>query len=541
MYDKALKDCARQIQALSLRQEMEPEHLQTIIYQKQYQQMIARQISGIIKALDTQQYDTVLEFLQDSYVNGYVGTMFDIHGQGIPITVPIDQARTHRAITNDTKLSDNLYKSLQGGTARMKRRVQAEVSRGIAAGRSWYQISEKLAKGISGMDNPAYYAQRIARTEGHRIQQEAAYTAQQEAKKAGADVVKQWDATLDDRTREDHRTLDGTLAEVDEEFTVSGHKALYPGGFGVPSEDIHCRCAILQRARWALDDDELERLRQRAEHYRLHKSNSFQVFKDRYLQLPRNATENLSGGSKGFVPAKNMAEVRARMASALGIDENTIDLGSMEPKLANQYLEGVEIFMADFPEMKGLYTAMNTKRCSKGVFGVNTLEGRVFYVNGLPFCKCTFELGFWNPVNIHELEREYAYVAYSGQYYKNTSPKATAIHELVHGLTYAIEMRRNGYFVNGVLQTSIPSSEWYNYNKTSAPKIVMNTKQEMFGKIYGKDVYNSMSHLGLYALTSDDETIAQAVSYEYVNSDDSKEFSAKILKNLKKEVKEVFK
>ena len=37
------------------------------------------------------------------------------------------------------------------------------------------------------------------------------------AKKAGADVVKQWDATLDDRTREDHRTLDGTLAEVDEE------------------------------------------------------------------------------------------------------------------------------------------------------------------------------------------------------------------------------------------------------------------------------------------------------------------------------------
>jgi len=289
MYDKALKDCAKQIQALSLREEMEPEHLQTIIYQKRYQQMLARQISGVIRALDTQQYDTVLEFLQDSYVNGYAGVMFDIHGQGIPITVPIDQARTHRAITNDTKLSDNLYKSLQGGTARMKKRVQAEVSRGIASGKTWYQISEKLAKGISGTDNPAYYAQRIARTEGHRIQQEAAYTAQQEAKKAGADVVKQWDATLDDRTREDHRILDGTLAEVDEEFTVSGHKALYPGGFGVPSEDIHCRCAILQRAKWALDEDELERLRQRASYYDLDKTDSFQAFKDKYLQIKEGA------------------------------------------------------------------------------------------------------------------------------------------------------------------------------------------------------------------------------------------------------------
>lgn len=289
MYDKALKDCAKQIQALSLREEMEPEHLQTIIYQKKYQQMLARQIAGVIRALDTQQYDTVLEFLQDSYVNGYAGVMFDIHGQGIPITVPIDQARTHRAITNDTKLSDNLYKSLQGGTARMKKRVQAEVSRGIASGKTWYQISEKLAKGISGMDNPAYYAQRIARTEGHRIQQEAAYTAQQEAKKAGADVVKQWDATLDDRTREDHRILDGTLAEVDEEFTVSGHKALYPGGFGVPSEDIHCRCAILQRAKWALDEDELERLRHRASYYDLDKTDQFGTFKARYLQIKEGA------------------------------------------------------------------------------------------------------------------------------------------------------------------------------------------------------------------------------------------------------------
>lgn len=380
MYDKALKDCAKQIQALSLREEMEPEHLQTIIYQKRYQQMLARQISGVIRALDTQQYDTVLEFLQDSYVNGYAGVMFDIHGQGIPITVPIDQARTHRAITNDTKLSDNLYKSLQGGTARMKRRVQAEVSRGIASGKTWYQISEKLAKGISGMDNPAYYAQRIARTEGHRIQQEAAYTAQQEAKKAGADVVKQWDATLDDRTREDHRILDGTLAEVDEEFTVSGHKALYPGGFGVPSEDIHCRCAILQRAKWALDEDELERLRQRASYYDLDKTDSFQAFKDKYLQLPEDAVTEPRISSPSLEACTTAKEVEDLYKSRAEWGYETTINGKLFKSMdgasfagcdlesAKEVYKSQELLFDKYPWLKGQLNTITTDRLPKNIY-----------------------------------------------------------------------------------------------------------------------------------------------------------------------------
>lgn len=38
---------------------------------------------------------------------------------------------------------------------------------------------------------------RITRTEAHRISQQAAYDALKKAKANGADVVKQWDATLD--------------------------------------------------------------------------------------------------------------------------------------------------------------------------------------------------------------------------------------------------------------------------------------------------------------------------------------------------------
>ncbi|WP_371820565.1 phage minor head protein [Falcatimonas sp. MSJ-15] len=48
-------------------------------------------------------------------------------------------------------------------------------------------------------------AMRIARTEGHRIQQTAAVNACNKAVEKGADIVKQWSAALDGRTRDSHR------------------------------------------------------------------------------------------------------------------------------------------------------------------------------------------------------------------------------------------------------------------------------------------------------------------------------------------------
>ena len=103
---------------------------------------------------------------------------------------------------------------------------------------------------------------RIARTEGHRIQ---------------------WDATLDKKTRKAHRLLDGQIRELDEPFEIKGHKAMYPSNFGIPSLDINCRYAVLQRARWALDQDELETLKEQAKYYGLNKSRYFEDFKKKHL------------------------------------------------------------------------------------------------------------------------------------------------------------------------------------------------------------------------------------------------------------------
>jgi len=149
--------------------------------------------------------------------------------------------------------------------------------------------AERIAEGMNSPFRKAMkHAQRIARTEGHRISCAADYDGVVEAKKAGADVLRQWNAALDGRTRDDHRMLDGQLREVGEPFSIGGLKAMYPGGFGVAHEDINCRCTVEQRARWALDEEELERLKERAEYYGLDKAESFEEFKKKYLRSVDN-------------------------------------------------------------------------------------------------------------------------------------------------------------------------------------------------------------------------------------------------------------
>ena len=86
------------------------------------------------------------------------------------------------------------------------------------------------------------------------------------------------------RTRPHHAMLDGQIRELEEPFDVAGRKALFPSGFGIASEDIHCRCALLQRARWALDEEELQILKERAEYYELDKTKDFNEFKSKYME-----------------------------------------------------------------------------------------------------------------------------------------------------------------------------------------------------------------------------------------------------------------
>lgn len=263
---------------------------QAKVYQKQYQQALKGQISGVVDNLHTQQYSTIEAYLKDSYTNGFVGTMYSIHKQGIPLIMPIDQAAVVKAVLTDSKIVEGYYNHLGVNYAKLKKTITQEASRGIASGLSYSDIARNI-NNVSG--SGLYNAKRIARTEGHRIQQTSSDDARQGAIKRGADLVKLWDAALDKRTRPSHARVDGEIREEGEKFS---NGLLYPGDpNGGAAEVINCRCVATSRARWALDDTELQTLKERAVYFGLDKSKNFEDFSKNYLKSANNYSENPVG------------------------------------------------------------------------------------------------------------------------------------------------------------------------------------------------------------------------------------------------------
>lgn len=287
-YQAALKDIDTKIRILE-----SDELTQTRIYRIEYQKALKKQVEATLEKLHSDEYSTINQFLSGSYTNAFIGTMYDLHGQNIPLVIPVDKNAAAKAIVSDTKLSKDLYTSLGVDITKMKKTISGEITRGIASGLTHYEIARNISFASKA---PMSRAKTIAQTESHRIQQASTHDAQKAAKAKGADIVKQWDSTLDGKTRDTHRKLDGQIREIDEYFEMDGKKARYPGDFGDPAEDCNCRCVSLQRARKAMDADELNTLKQRAEYFGLDKSDSFVEFKNNYLKAVETVEKSVKSG-----------------------------------------------------------------------------------------------------------------------------------------------------------------------------------------------------------------------------------------------------
>lgn len=275
-YKRAIHDISDRIRIL-----LSDEMTQSRIYHVQYQKALMKQVGAILEKLHSDEYTSIQQYLKNCYTDTFLGTMYDLAGQGMPIIVPIDQKAAVKAILTDSKLSEALYDSLGIDTAEMKKAIRTEITRGIASSMEYADIVRNITNATGA---PLSRAKVIVRTEGHRIQQASSEDSRQAAKAKGADVVKQWDATLDGATRKTHRKLDGQIREVDEPFEANGKKAMYPGDFGDPAEDCNCRCVALTRARAAMDKDELKTMKERAAFFGIDKTDSFEEFKKKYLK-----------------------------------------------------------------------------------------------------------------------------------------------------------------------------------------------------------------------------------------------------------------
>lgn len=111
VYQRALADIEAKIQKMQARIMLNAEDT-AAVYQKQFQEALKMQVSAILDNLNSNQYDKILDYLELCYEDGYIGIMYDLQGQGIPLILPINQENVVTAIQHDTKLKKPLYEAL---------------------------------------------------------------------------------------------------------------------------------------------------------------------------------------------------------------------------------------------------------------------------------------------------------------------------------------------------------------------------------------------------------------------------------------------
>lgn len=124
-----------------------------------------------------------------------------------------------------------------------RQHINSAITKGILLGDPIPEIAQRLVTVANMGMNAAIRNARTATTAAECAGRQDTY---QRAKGMGIQLKQQWLATLDGKTRHEHRMLDGQTVDIGEPFEVGGYKIRYPGDPSAPGRLIYnCRCTLI--------------------------------------------------------------------------------------------------------------------------------------------------------------------------------------------------------------------------------------------------------------------------------------------------------
>lgn len=137
-------------------------------------------------------------------------------------------------------------------------KLRNELTQGILQGESNQKIAKRLEK-VFNMDKVSSI--RNARTMTTYAENAGRLDTYAKAKSLGLEMQKEWRATLDSRTRHEHRLLDGQKQDIDEPFDVEGYKLMCPADpAGEPFLVYNCRCTMVHAIKGIDHDDTIRQV-----------------------------------------------------------------------------------------------------------------------------------------------------------------------------------------------------------------------------------------------------------------------------------------
>jgi len=125
-----------------------------------------------------------------------------------------------------------------------KKHINSAITQGILQGETIDKIAQRLVATVTDMSHTS--AIRNARTMTTSAQNGGRIDSYKRAEGMGIKMLQVWMATLDGRTRHEHRQLDGQKRKVGEAFEVEGEKIFFPGDPAAePYLTYNCRCTLV--------------------------------------------------------------------------------------------------------------------------------------------------------------------------------------------------------------------------------------------------------------------------------------------------------
>ena len=201
---------------------------------------LEKNIADNLKTAYDVQVRTTKKAVKGAFESSFYYSTFELEQEAkIPLMFGLLKKEAVNAVVEGPNRWPQIAK---GHTKLTNAKIRDQIMQGVVQGKDAGQVTKAIAK---EMNIAASKACRIVRTETHRAQNQGSLDSYTEAYKKGVLIQKVWVATLDDRTRDSHRVMDGQVVEVYEEFIMPGDiKALAPGLSGSASGDINCRCII---------------------------------------------------------------------------------------------------------------------------------------------------------------------------------------------------------------------------------------------------------------------------------------------------------
>ena len=178
----------------------------------------------------------------DVYALNYNFGAYEIeHGYGIDTSLAlVDHNTVERLLSEDPQMIPMARLDIPKDLRWNRQKITSAMMQGILQGESIDDISKRL-RSVTGMNKKA--AIRNARTYTTAAENGGRLDSYTKAKSMGIELEKEWEATLDGRTRTSHRHLDRERVPIDEKFSNGCRFPADPDGR--PEEIYNCRCRMV--------------------------------------------------------------------------------------------------------------------------------------------------------------------------------------------------------------------------------------------------------------------------------------------------------